>query len=173
MRVLSDDMFMMLKMENSDYVARLEKTDLCEFLRQLCAEYYDEMTAEGYEFVIDIPEEKMIVDMDKSLFARVITNLFTNARKYNQTGNKIAISCRREKEKIQVMVCDNGSAIPLELAEQIFLPFVRGDKTRKSDGGTGLGLAISKIIVEKHGGTIFYKRVKEWNVFEINLKENR
>ena len=66
-----------------------------------------------------------------------------------------------------VRIWDDGEAIDEELAKNMFSPFVRGDKTRKSVGGTGLGLPICKVIVEKHKGTLEYKRSGEKNVFEI------
>ena len=41
---LTDDMFMMLKMDNPDYKLSPEAVNLSEYLRQLCAEYYEEIT---------------------------------------------------------------------------------------------------------------------------------
>jgi len=51
-------------------------------------------------------------------------------------------------------LCDDGIGIPEELSENIFKPFIRGDKARKSDGGTGLGLSIAQKIIKEHGGTL-------------------
>lgn len=166
---LSDDMFMMLKMDNPDYVIKSESVDLCEYLRQLCAEYYGEITRADLVFEIDIPEEKIEVSIDKSLFARVIGNLLTNARKYNKLGNLILLACYMNGDTVTIKVCDNGEKIPDELTKQMFNAFVRGDKTRRSDGGTGLGLTISKIIVEKHGGRIRYQRENDMNVFIVEI----
>lgn len=70
--------------------------------------------------------------------------------------------------KINIRITDDGEAIDDVLSGQMFSAFVRGDKTRKSDGGTGLGLAISKIIVEKHGGRVEYFREAK-NVFVITM----
>ena len=166
---LTDDMFMMLKMDNPDYRINPETVNLCEYLRQLCAEYYDEITEAGFEFVIDIPENEINAEIDTDLFSRVVGNLLSNAKKYNKTGDTISVKLSAENNKISLTVSDNGSEIDKAFAEQMFSAFSRGDKARKTDGGTGLGLAISKIIVEKHGGTLNYSRKGNENVFEVEL----
>ena len=167
---LTDDMFMMLKMDNPDYRINPETVNLCEYLRQLCAEYYDEITEAGFEFTIDIPETQINAVIDTDLFSRVVGNLLSNAKKYNKTGDTISVKLSAENNKISLTVCDNGNEIDKAFAEQMFSAFSRGDKARKTDGGTGLGLAISKIIVEKHGGTLNYSRKGNENVFEVILR---
>lgn len=166
-QLLSEDMFFMLKADDPEDKPYLEQTDICEFLRKLCAEYYDEIEGAGFEFEIDIPDEAVFIEIDRRLFARVIGNLLTNARKYNSNGRVVGIRCQSSGERIVIEVYDDGEEIDKELSEQMFSPFVRGDKTRSSVGGTGLGLSISKMIVEKHGGALKYKRDIERNIIEI------
>lgn len=164
---LTDDMFMMLKMDNPDYKLNPEAVNLSEYLRQLCAEYYEEITEAGFEFVIDIPESEIKTNIDTDLFSRVVGNLLSNAKKYNKTGDTISMSLVENSDKIILAVFDNGNEIDKAFAEQMFDAFSRGDKARKTDGGTGLGLAISRIIVEKHDGNLKYCRKGNENVFEI------
>ena len=168
-QALSEDMFMMLKMDNVDYELHQEAVNLCEYLRQLCVEYYDEITDAGFDFRIDIPEETLTAQIDKPLFARIIGNLLSNAKKYNQSGSKVGISLVKANDKLIINVCDDGSAIDKSLADRMFTAFFRGDAARKSDGGTGLGLAISRLIAEKHGAELFYVRENELNCFRIVL----
>ena len=168
-QMLTEEMFFMLKMDNPDYHLTTRKVNVCEFLRKICAEYYDEIEEAGFDFVIEIPEKTFFVNMDEKLFARVVGNLLSNAKKYNKTGNSIGVTCTQYDNEICIKVTDDGEAIDDALVKQMFFAFVRGDKTRKSDGGTGLGLAISKIIVEKHGGTIAYLREDGENVFAITI----
>ncbi len=166
---LTDDMFMMLKMDHPDYRLNLEVVNVCEYLRRLCAEYYDEITEAGFNFAIDIPETEIKAQIDTNLFSRVVGNLLSNAKKYNKSGKVISIKLTSENKQMYLAVCDDGNEIDRTFAQQIFNAFSRGDKARKTDGGTGLGLAISRIIIEKHGGSINYFRNKETNVFEIIL----
>lgn len=166
---LSEDMFMMLKMDSADYRPHLESMDLCEFLRQICAEYYDEITEAGYVFDVSIPDAPFPVSLDTDLFARVVGNLLSNAQRYNRTGKEITVALRSECDKAFLTVSDDGQEIDEVFAGQMFQAFSRGDQARKTDGGTGLGLAISRIIVEKHGGSIEYHRRDGKNVFAVVL----
>lgn len=166
---LSEDMFLMLRMDNADYKPHLEQVELCEFLRQLCAGYYDEITEAGYTFIVSIPDAPLPVSLDTDLFARVAENLLSNAQRYNRTGKEIAVALRSECGKALLTVSDDGEEIDETFAGQMFHAFSRGDQARKTDGGTGLGLAISRIIVEKHGGSIEYCRRDGKNVFMVEL----
>lgn len=167
-KALSEDMFVMLKMDNPNYTLQLEKVDMCEYLRQLCAEHYDEITDTGFEFYVEIPDYRMDASLDKGLFSRVIENLLSNARKYNKTGKQITVKLAK-KEKLILEVRDDGEAIEPQFAMQMFQAFSRGDSARKTNGGTGLGLSIVQIIVQKHGGDIIYLRDGAENVFRIEL----
>ena len=58
---------------------------------------------------------------------------------------------RREEDRIEVRIKDNGNGMTPDVIEKIFNPFFT---TKPTDRGTGLGLAISSDIVRKHGGAI-------------------
>ena len=167
-RALSDDMFTMLKMDDPNYTLNLENANMCEYLRRLCAEYYNEVSEAGFAFVIDIPEKEIFSEIDINLFSRVVGNLLTNAIKYNDTGSIISVRFTAS-DQLTLEIADDGQPIDSTLAAEIFNAFSRGDKARKTNGGTGLGLAISKMIVEKHGGKIGYFRAGDENVFRVEL----
>lgn len=164
---LTDDMFMMLKMDNPDYRLNTESVDLCELMRRLCSEYYDQLYGAGFEFEISIPDEPVTITADPDLYSRIISNLLSNAEKYNKTGKNISVRVYLKNGHGAVDVSDDGEEISPVFAAAMFEPFSRGDIARKTDGGTGLGLAISKIIAEKHGGTIEYIRSNGKNIFTV------
>jgi PAS domain S-box-containing protein len=87
--------------------------------------------------------------------AQVILNLVVNAAQAIPAGqpaaHRIVVRAWREGDRAKIEVCDTGTGIPAEVAEQIFEPFFT---TRERAGGTGLGLWLARAIVEEEGGTI-------------------
>lgn len=164
---MADDMFTMLKMESSDYCPDMEEIDFCEMARQICAEYYEEMS--HFEVEISIPEHAIKVMADERLIMRTASNLLSNAIKYNQTGLKIKVEVCELMDDVVFVVLDDGAEIADEIKEGMFLAFVRGDRSRRTTGGTGLGLAIARGIARKHGGDVDYCYEKGWNRFTLTL----
>lgn len=171
--MLVNELFQLLKMEDKGYRLQMERTDLCELVRQICAEHYEEITGRNLDFQIQIPETPIYAELDRKEFARVIENLLGNAGKYNQTGRKVAVELQQEEGKARLSVWDDGEQIAEELRPVLFDPFVRGDSARRSSGGTGLGLAIASKIVEKHGGELRYVWRGEGNEFLIILSAGK
>ena len=167
---LTENMFLMLKMESSEYSLQLETIDCCKLTRKSCLEYYEEIVEKVFDFDITIPEESIMLTIDQRLFARVIGNLLSNAMKYNETGHLIKLEIKLQSSNVQLKVMEDGRLIEPSLRKVIFDPFVRGDKARKSDGGTGLGLSIVKSIVLRHGGSITCCEEKAMNCFRIELE---
>lgn len=92
---------------------------------------------------------------DRDRLREVITNLVTNAIRYNREGGKVDVRLRREEGSAVLSVVDTGIGIPDADREHLFERFYRVDKVRsREQGGSGLGLSITKWIVEAHGGTI-------------------
>lgn len=165
-------LFDYVRLDSESFSLRKEKIDVSELLRENAALLYADVEAKQMEFEIEIPEEPVVLNIDKLQFSRVITNLINNALKHNDGNTTIILEMKLEKQNIQIIVKDNGKMIEPQIAEHIFEPFVMADASRDSKGGSGLGLSIAKKIVEMHGGTIellqdFERQEKS---FVINLK---
>ncbi|MBP2022862.1 signal transduction histidine kinase [Clostridium punense] len=94
-----------------------------------------------------------LMDVDK--FKQILYNLLSNAFKYLSIGGLVKISLSKIKNKVIIVVEDNGEGIPEKDLPHIFERFYRSDVSRnKTTGGTGLGLTITKNLVEAHGGNI-------------------
>lgn len=79
------------------------------------------------------------------LAGAIITNLCTNAIKYNRPGGTARVEIREEGEEAVLTVSDTGIGIAPEHQDRIFERFYRVDKSHsKAVGGTGLGLSIVK-----------------------------
>lgn len=153
--MLIGSLFELSKVESPEFRLKTEKTDVCEFLRQLCAEALPRLEREGFLFEFDIPDESVFAMLDKAEISRVFHNLIDNALRYNKEGTKLLISLTEAEKIIVIKVKDDGIGIPKKLCGDIFKAFVRADDARNSQtGGTGLGLSIAQKIVNAHGGEI-------------------
>lgn len=90
-----------------------------------------------------------------TLLYRAVYNLVENAIKYNRPGGSVRVEIQQAGDMALLRVTDTGIGIPRECWEEVFEPFVRGDKSRsRAMGGAGLGLALVREIAEQHGGSV-------------------
>ncbi len=93
-------------------------------------------------------------------YKRVMTNILSNAIKYNKENGKIYITCREIPNNenvvnIEFKCRDTGLGMSPEFVERIFEPFTQeNEKNRSEYGGTGLGMSITKKLTDKMGGKI-------------------
>jgi len=133
------------------------------YLSELVAESLSLIPHEGIEVEVSIEPEDTMLYADRALMSQVMVNLLKNA-----TEALMAQDCERKitirstidaEERIQIEITNNGSAIPAEVAENIFTPFF----TTKTDG-SGIGLAVSRQIVRLHGSSLRLKHNSEGRV---------
>lgn len=141
------------KMEHPDYSLNLEKYDICIFLRDYMADKYNELDIGGFELEVDILEEHIMCEIDKIQLKRAFENIITNSIKHNGSGTTFTCILSKCDDKVKICMADNGNGIQKEISDDIFEPFVVGEKSR-SKQGSGLGLAVSRKIINDHGGSI-------------------
>jgi signal transduction histidine kinase len=144
-------------------------------LRDLVSVAFEEaqtMAADKHcTFELNAPKEMNPVFVDKDLIRVAITNLMSNAVKYNKENGTVTVTLEDTEDAVQVRVADTGIGIGEEEAAQIFDKFYRStDERVQSVGGHGLGLALAKQIIELHHGTLLLNRDRDEGVeFIINL----
>ena len=141
------------KIDHPDNTFHFEQVDLCEFTREYFAEKYNEFDLGGYALEIEIPEKKIMVNLDQKKFKRVYDNITGNFFKYSPPGATFFCSIISQDHQARIILADNGNGIPLAIKDSVFEPFVVGEKARNQNG-SGLGLPLAKKIVEAHNGSI-------------------
>lgn len=137
----------MTRLEQGTEVTRMEKTDLAQLARSVCAEQgYD---AEHVRLEADKP---VIVWVDAALVSRLLQNLVGNAIKYGKPDGHVWISVRCTAEEALLSVRDDGIGIAPEQQEKIWQRFYQVDASRGDESGAGLGLSMVQQIAQIHGG---------------------
>ncbi len=96
-------------------------------------------------------DETPSIKTDKGQLQQVLINLLKNAKDSMQGEGLIQILTSLQDNQFHIVISDQGSGIPAEQIENIFLPFYTSKEVGK---GTGLGLSVSYEIIKNLGGKI-------------------
>ena len=142
-----------VKFQYNDYPLQLERRDMNDFLREVCANYYTIFEKQGFQMEIQIDEEAFYLNFDALNMRRVYANLLENILSHNTAPTQVQICTQLLPIYYQVQIKDNGAGIAAEDQDKIFEPFYQGDVSRTKQH-SGLGLFVVKQILEKHGAAI-------------------
>ena len=110
--------------------------------------------ARGHRLVLEMPDELLSVDGDKTRLVQVVANVLHNAAKFMEPGGAIALQVARDGGEAVIAVTDTGVGISAELLPTVFELFTQGQRAEASHGGLGIGLALVRRLTEMHGGTV-------------------
>ncbi|WP_283109308.1 sensor histidine kinase [Thomasclavelia spiroformis] len=91
--------------------------------------------------------------LDYATVKTILNNLVSNAIKYSNSG-VISIKAFNDKDKLTLIVQDEGIGISKDDIPLIYDCFFQVDRSRSKKLGTGLGLSIVKRMVELNNGSI-------------------
>jgi signal transduction histidine kinase len=131
---------------------RPEPTSLPALLEEVVSSYRIGLSgriAIDVEAAADLP----LVTIDRTLFARALTNVIENALHAMPGTGRLTIVCRAStvggRPSVVIEIGDSGVGMDAEALRRTFEPYFSTKAT-----GTGLGLTIAKRNVELNGGTI-------------------
>lgn len=120
---------------------------------QVQVEFADFAEQENVQLLQPEIPEGLSCRADPVRLRQVLSNLVSNAIKYNRPQGTVQMKGKSVPGGVQIEVVDTGIGIPHADQETIFDLFTRAANHRRLDS-SGLGLAISKRLVELHGGTL-------------------
>ncbi len=153
MKSLIDSLLLLARFDSGAPSLKQDRFDLKPLLED-CAELVEPLAAQR-QIRIECEPHSCDVRGDWDRLSQVVTNLLTNAIRYNVEGGHVGVTTRVEGETAILSVTDTGVGIAADQLSRIFDRFYQVDKARsRAEGSSGLGLSICKTIVEAHGGTI-------------------
>ncbi len=133
------------------FVLQKEAVDITTLARDLVEKYRPLALEKDVKVTLETAEN-ITVYGDPALLRQVLTNLLTNAIKFNKPKGEVRVKLTKKR----LMVEDTGIGIAPEALAHIFDRFFQADTSRAKDG-FGLGLALARRIVELHGWSIGVK----------------
>ena len=150
---LLDDLVEASKASTGNLDVQLAPCDAAVFLDQAEGEYSEKLSAAGLTLIASKPQTPVRIMADGRRMWRVFDNLINNACKYSQPGTRVYLSLETAENEA-VFTLRNTSREPLNIsAEELMERFVRGDRSRGSEG-SGLGLSIARSLTELQKGRL-------------------
>ena len=134
---------------------KLSRFPFGEAVRDIYNAVYMEAQKHDHTLTLDLEPDLPEILADRERVLQVMMNIVSNSIKYTPDGGHIDIYAGRRRDRVWMVVDDDGIGIPEEDRSRIFDRFYRVDKARsRQSGGTGLGLSIAKEIMDRHRGHI-------------------
>ena len=150
LQTLVTDLLQLSKLEHPD--ARPIPFDLAQTLRLEAEIYASQAEQAGLRFVLQVPDQPLMLTGLEPQVRLAIGNLLENALKFTADG-QITVCLERRATQAQLTVEDTGPGIPPEDLPHVFERFYQG-RTAGVYGGSGLGLAIVQAVALTHGGQV-------------------
>ena len=133
LRALVEDLMELSRFDAAGEEVRLQPIDLGRLIRDVAA-------TRLRDAVLELPDDRVVVETDARRLERIIGNLLDNAREH-APGALVVIRLRTTIDEVRIAVLDRGPGVPPDRLGRIFERFYMADPSRR--GGSGLGLAIA------------------------------
>ncbi|MDU5467556.1 MAG: HAMP domain-containing sensor histidine kinase [Peptoniphilus harei] len=151
LKVLIEDLFEVSKATSNNIELDRQELDFNSLVAQSIGEWEDKISEKNIEIISNLPEEKLMLNIDGQKFSRVLDNLFSNISKYALENSRVYVDLS-EEGGVKLTI-KNISKYPLNIsAEELMERFTRGEKSRTTSG-SGLGLSIASSFVRAHGAS--------------------
>jgi two-component system OmpR family sensor kinase len=155
MSMLVDELLLLAQLDAGRPLAR-DPVDLSRLAIDATSDA--RVAAPGHRWLLELPDEPVMVRGDEHRLHQVLANLMSNSAKHTPRGTTVTVALAAAAQApgtVQLSVTDDGPGIPADLQSTLFERFVRADSSRsRAAGSTGLGLAIVDAVTAAHGGGV-------------------
>ena len=96
-----------------------------------------------------------VIQADPTALDQIFDNLISNAVKFSPPGKEVTVTVKRERQKVECHVCDQGPGFTDEDKSRMFHRYARlSARPTGGEPSTGLGLSITKKLVESMNGEL-------------------
>ncbi|HCC47073.1 MAG TPA: hypothetical protein DEQ38_02995 [Elusimicrobia bacterium] len=172
MRKLVMDLLDLTRLESGKKTRAIEPVDLVKAAGLIMENVAALAVSRKVTVELKAPPE-LVITADPGEMDMIMSNLLTNAVKYNKEGGRATLELARAGDAATIRCSDTGIGMTEEELAKLFGEFVRmkNEHTRNIDG-SGLGLSILKKVVKLYGGEVkVQSKYGEGTTFELTLKD--
>lgn len=170
LKTLIEDLFDVSNIKGKNVKLNIEEVNVIELINYTLLELEDKINKSSLIFSLNFEEDEVILNLDRKRTIRVFENLIVNITKYSLENTRVYIDIKKENNKFYITL-RNVSKEEIDVdGEYLLERFVRGDKSRNTEG-SGLGLSIAKDFIELQGGNLsvnidgdLFKVIIEFNI---------
>lgn len=166
LKKLIEDLVEASKVSTGNVKLQIEKINIVELLNQAIGEFEDKFEAKKLEILLEAKESEIYILADSRYMYRIVENLFSNISKYALENSRVYIDIIKKSNEVYIEM-RNISKEKLNIsAEELMQRFVRGDKSRTTEG-SGLGISIAQNLTEIQKGVFNLKL--DGDLFRVEL----
>ena len=134
LKKLTEDLVEASKVSSGNVKLNLEEINVKELLNQTIGEFKDKFESKNLKIEMKMPEDEIKIKADSRYMYRIIENLFSNITKYALESSRVYIDIKENKNFISISI-KNISKDKLNISsDELMQRFVRGDKSRYTEG---------------------------------------
>ncbi|MGZ9057770.1 MAG: hybrid sensor histidine kinase/response regulator [Burkholderiaceae bacterium] len=156
MNAIVDDLLDVSRVTRGLIKLETEALDLRSVITAAVEQAIPLLDSRRHQLQVELPEQPVIVQVDRVRLTQVFCNLLDNAAKYTPPGGAIRVAIvNGAEDRVEVDVTDTGEGIDTALLPQVFELFALGQRAPdRAQGGLGIGLSLARTLVDLHGGRI-------------------
>lgn len=172
-----NDLLDVSQIEEGKYGYDFQEMDISEFADKVLTEMMTYAKEMGIKVYLKKLESPALVSIDPQKLSIVLSNIVSNAIKYNIENGEVIVEIKKLEDKpfVEISVKDTGIGIPTDEMHKLFTKFFRADNAQKTVAdGTGLGLYITRNIVRRHGGDIWAEsQLGRGSIFHVTIPTDK
>lgn len=154
---LTNQILDLQKLDSGNLTLNKSNADIVAHLKDVVVSFESFCIVSNCRLTFYSPNSSVFCFFDKDKVTKIISNLLSNAFKYNKVDGEVSLKISFTKTHVSIVVQDSGKGIPSANLNGVFARYYQLEESNTQYEGTGIGLAYVKELTELMKGYISIK----------------